>query len=97
MRVGSSWCRLGVLVYLPLKATPQANVKHGQACSSSRRSCLQPWGMHQLFHPPVEDPASGLHCLQAVYAGYTCYTGISDFTPPDIEIVGYRCVDARCN
>lgn len=25
-----------------------------------------------------------------VYSGYTCYTGISDFTPPDLEIVGYR-------
>ena len=27
---------------------------------------------------------------KANYSGYTCYTGISDFTPPDIEIVGYR-------
>lgn len=26
----------------------------------------------------------------ASYSGYTCYTGISDFTPPDLEIVGYR-------
>ena len=25
-----------------------------------------------------------------VYSVYTCYTGISDFTPPDLEIVGYR-------
>lgn len=25
-----------------------------------------------------------------VYSGYTCYTGISDFTPPDLEMVGYR-------
>ena len=24
------------------------------------------------------------------YSDYTCYTGISDFTPPDIDIVGYR-------
>jgi zeaxanthin epoxidase len=24
------------------------------------------------------------------YAGYTCYTGISEFTPPDIDVVGYR-------
>lgn len=24
------------------------------------------------------------------YSEYTCYTGISDFTPPDIDIVGYR-------
>lgn len=26
----------------------------------------------------------------AHYSEYTCYTGISDFTPPDIDIVGYR-------
>ncbi|PSC71770.1 zeaxanthin epoxidase [Micractinium conductrix] len=26
----------------------------------------------------------------ANYSQYTCYTGISDFTPPDIDIVGYR-------
>jgi len=25
-----------------------------------------------------------------VYSGYTCYTGISDFCPPDIDTVGYR-------
>ena len=24
------------------------------------------------------------------YSEYTCYTGISDFTPPDIDTVGYR-------
>ncbi|XP_074587657.1 zeaxanthin epoxidase, chloroplastic-like [Curcuma longa] len=27
---------------------------------------------------------------EASYSGYTCYTGIADFIPPDIEIVGYR-------
>ncbi|XP_077250074.1 zeaxanthin epoxidase, chloroplastic-like isoform X2 [Tasmannia lanceolata] len=27
---------------------------------------------------------------EASYAGYTCYTGIADFVPPDIETVGYR-------
>ncbi|KAL2906295.1 Zeaxanthin epoxidase chloroplastic [Bienertia sinuspersici] len=26
----------------------------------------------------------------AVYSGYTCYTGIADFVPADIETVGYR-------
>lgn len=26
----------------------------------------------------------------ANFSGYTCYTGISDFTPADIELVGYR-------
>nr|ART29442.1 chloroplast zeaxanthin epoxidase 1 [Lobosphaera incisa] len=26
----------------------------------------------------------------ANYSQYTCYTGISDFTPPDIDTVGYR-------
>lgn len=26
----------------------------------------------------------------ATYADYTCYTGIADFTPPDIDTVGYR-------
>jgi zeaxanthin epoxidase len=26
----------------------------------------------------------------ATYADYTCYTGIADFTPPDIDVVGYR-------
>ena len=25
----------------------------------------------------------------ATYSGYTCYTGIADFIPPDIETVGY--------
>lgn len=24
------------------------------------------------------------------YSKYTCYTGIADFTPPDIDTVGYR-------
>ncbi|XP_071704013.1 zeaxanthin epoxidase, chloroplastic-like [Rutidosis leptorrhynchoides] len=24
------------------------------------------------------------------YSGYTCYTGIADFTPPDIDTVGYQ-------
>ena len=24
------------------------------------------------------------------YSNYTCYTGISDFTPANIDIVGYR-------
>ncbi|KAL2333551.1 hypothetical protein Fmac_014764 [Flemingia macrophylla] len=27
---------------------------------------------------------------EAVYSGYTCYTGIADFMPADIETVGYR-------
>lgn len=27
---------------------------------------------------------------EATYSGYTCYTGIADFVPPDIETVGYR-------
>nr|CAD1825116.1 unnamed protein product [Ananas comosus var. bracteatus] len=27
---------------------------------------------------------------EASYSGYTCYTGIADFVPPDIETVGYR-------
>eukprot|EP00195_Chlamydomonas_chlamydogama_P015241 CAMPEP_0202891454 /NCGR_PEP_ID=MMETSP1392-20130828/1504_1 /ASSEMBLY_ACC=CAM_ASM_000868 /TAXON_ID=225041 /ORGANISM="Chlamydomonas chlamydogama, Strain SAG 11-48b" /LENGTH=662 /DNA_ID=CAMNT_0049575203 /DNA_START=251 /DNA_END=2239 /DNA_ORIENTATION=- len=27
---------------------------------------------------------------QANYSQYTCYTGISDFTPADIDVVGYR-------
>nr|KYP43880.1 hypothetical protein KK1_034660 [Cajanus cajan] len=27
---------------------------------------------------------------EAVYSGYTCYTGIVDFVPADIETVGYR-------
>lgn len=27
---------------------------------------------------------------EANYSQYTCYTGISDFTPPDIDTVGYR-------
>ncbi|KAL2333552.1 hypothetical protein Fmac_014765 [Flemingia macrophylla] len=27
---------------------------------------------------------------EAVYSGYTCYTGIADFVPVDIEAVGYR-------
>ncbi|KAK7386444.1 hypothetical protein VNO78_26673 [Psophocarpus tetragonolobus] len=27
---------------------------------------------------------------EAVYSGYTCYTGIADFVPADIETVGYR-------
>ncbi|WJX55368.1 zeaxanthin epoxidase [Trifolium repens] len=27
---------------------------------------------------------------EATYSGYTCYTGVADFVPPDIESVGYR-------
>ncbi|XP_059293645.1 zeaxanthin epoxidase, chloroplastic [Lycium ferocissimum] len=27
---------------------------------------------------------------EATYSGYTCYTGIADFVPADIETVGYR-------
>ncbi|KAL0450348.1 UNVERIFIED_CONTAM: Zeaxanthin epoxidase, chloroplastic [Sesamum latifolium] len=27
---------------------------------------------------------------EAIYSGYTCYTGIADFVPADIETVGYR-------
>ncbi|XP_062102015.1 zeaxanthin epoxidase, chloroplastic [Humulus lupulus] len=27
---------------------------------------------------------------EAVYSGYTCYTGIADFVPADIDTVGYR-------
>ncbi|XP_062184389.1 zeaxanthin epoxidase, chloroplastic-like isoform X1 [Phragmites australis] len=27
---------------------------------------------------------------EATYSGYTCYTGIADFVPPDIDTVGYR-------
>lgn len=26
---------------------------------------------------------------EAIYSGYTCYTGIADFVPADIETVGY--------
>lgn len=26
----------------------------------------------------------------ATYSGYTCYTGIADFVPADIETVGYN-------
>ena len=26
----------------------------------------------------------------ANYSQYTCYTGIADFLPPDIDTVGYR-------
>jgi hypothetical protein len=26
---------------------------------------------------------------EATYSGYTCYTGIADFVPPDIDTVGY--------
>jgi zeaxanthin epoxidase len=25
---------------------------------------------------------------EATYSGYTCYTGIADYVPPDIETVG---------
>jgi len=52
------------------------------------------------FHlpPPPPPPSARLvhhhNHRQANYSGYTCYTGISDFTPPDIEIVGYRWVGA---
>jgi zeaxanthin epoxidase len=27
---------------------------------------------------------------EPAYSAYTCYTGIADFTPPDIDLVGYR-------
>lgn len=29
---------------------------------------------------------------EATYSGYTCYTGIADFIPADIESVGYVAV-----
>lgn len=29
---------------------------------------------------------------EAIYSGYTCYTGIADFVPADIETVGYVCL-----
>lgn len=32
---------------------------------------------------------------EATYSGYTCYTGIADFVPADIESVGY--VTVRLN
>ncbi len=50
---------------------------------SSAQSLLSP--SHHLPSRPPYPPNP-----QANYSGYTCYTGISDFTPPDIEIVGYR-------
>jgi hypothetical protein len=28
---------------------------------------------------------------EATYSGYTCYTGIADFIPADIDTVGYVC------
>ncbi|KAI4314968.1 hypothetical protein L6164_027822 [Bauhinia variegata] len=31
-----------------------------------------------------------LGASEAMYSGYTCYTGIADFVPADIESVGYR-------
>lgn len=34
--------------------------------------------------------AAAAAMLQANYSQYTCYTGISDFTPADIDVVGYR-------
>jgi zeaxanthin epoxidase len=46
--------------------------------------------------PPARAPPSdGRHHSgdprdAPTYAGYTCYTGISEFTPPDIDVVGYR-------
>jgi hypothetical protein len=27
--------------------------------------------------------------LEATYSGYSCYTGVADFVPPDIDTVGY--------
>ncbi|CAL5016695.1 unnamed protein product [Urochloa decumbens] len=27
---------------------------------------------------------------EATYSGYTCYTGVADFVPPDIDTVGFR-------
>lgn len=34
---------------------------------------------------------------EAVYSGYTCYTGIADFIPADIETVGYDYWTFYCN
>ncbi|PAN38408.1 hypothetical protein PAHAL_7G169900 [Panicum hallii] len=28
--------------------------------------------------------------LEATYSGYSCYTGVADFVPPDIDTVGFR-------
>lgn len=50
---------------------------------------LAPWLLHAVVLTCF--PCRRASSTQANYSGYTCYTGISDFTPPDIEIVGYRC------
>lgn len=42
-------------------------------------SCLLIMQVRKILFGPKE----------ASYSGYTCYTGIADFVPPDIETVGY--------
>ncbi|KAG2566556.1 hypothetical protein PVAP13_7NG185800 [Panicum virgatum] len=32
---------------------------------------------------------------EATYSGYTCYTGVADFVPPDIDTVGFRLLLGR--
>ncbi len=53
-------------------------------CASKRQ-------LHASAVGPVEQVRRKLiGPTEASYSQYTCYTGIADFTPPDIDTVGYR-------
>ncbi|CAL5436169.1 unnamed protein product [Camellia sinensis] len=49
------------------------------------------WGVYYIFLKPQGGVRKFLFGFtEATYSSYTCYTGIADFVPADIETVGYR-------
>lgn len=59
-------------------------------CCQIRMSCdfLHPRNLSKLFSC-VQVRINLFGPKEATYSGYTCYTGIADFVPVDIETVGY--------
>lgn len=71
----------------------------GRACST----CWLPLGSLEHGRPAYTPPACPpwlqvrtklVGHTEAFYSDYTCYTGIADFTPPDIDVGGCTAVVA---
>lgn len=58
------------------------------ACSSSLALPIHMTGSQPCHAAQVRQKLVGNG--KPTYSEYTCYTGIADFTPPDIDTVGYR-------
>ena len=79
-------------------------VQHQQACGvpACKEQVLMMGGYKAALHSQMLPIITSSVCVFAQvrrklvgeippsYSQYTCYTGISDFTPPDIDTVGYR-------